>query len=67
MKPLVVNANLAFANDKGCFVGRAYFQAPDIDGNVYFTSTDDVIVNQGEKYTVKITRTTNYDLYGRVL
>lgn len=53
--------------DKGCFVGRAYFQAPDIDGKVYFTSTDDNVINQGEVYTVKITKTTNYDLYGRVV
>ena len=53
--------------DKGCFVGRAYFQAPDIDGKVYFTSNDEIVVNQGEVYTVKITKTTNYDLYGRVL
>ncbi|MBR3864194.1 MAG: 30S ribosomal protein S12 methylthiotransferase RimO [Clostridia bacterium] len=53
--------------DKGCFVGRAYFQAPDIDGKIYFTSTDDIVVNQGEVYTVKITKATNYDLYGRVV
>ncbi len=53
--------------DKGCFVGRAYFQAPDIDGKVYFSSTEDIVVNQGEVYTVKITKSTNYDLYGRVV
>ena len=52
---------------KQCFVGRAYFQAPDIDGKVYFTADGDQVVNQGECYQVKITKTGPYDLYGRIL
>ena len=52
---------------KQCFVGRAYFQAPDIDGKIYFKAKDDVVVNQGEKYLVKITSVGAYDLRGRVL
>ena len=51
--------------DKQCFVGRAYFNAPDIDGKVYFTSDD--IVNQGETYTVLIEEVDEYDLYGRAI
>lgn len=52
--------------DKQCFVGRAYFQSPDIDGKVYFTASPDVLVRQGEYYDVKITHTGAYDLRGQV-
>ena len=48
-------------NDKKCFVGRAYFQAPDIDGKVYFHAAHAV---QGENYQVKINACDEYDLYG---
>lgn len=48
--------------DKGCFVGRAYFSAPDIDGKVYFYAGKAV---QGEMYKVRIDRADCYDLYGR--
>ena len=48
--------------DKGCFVGRAYFNAPDIDGKVYFNAPEAM---QGETYKVKISNTDNYDLYGK--
>lgn len=51
--------------DKQRFVGRAYFQAPDIDGKVYFTAPDGLVVNQGETYLVRISRTGCYDLYGK--
>ena len=47
--------------EKGCFVGRAYFNAPDIDGKVYFNAAN---AAQGEYYKVKITRNDSYDLYG---
>ena len=47
--------------DKGCFVGRAYFNAPDIDGKVYFNAANAI---QGEYYKVHITRNDSYDLYG---
>ena len=52
--------------DCGVFVGRAFFSAPEIDGKVYFES-EDVTVNQGETYKIKITKTDCYDLYGRVV
>ena len=47
------------------FVGRGYFNAPDIDGKVYFTSN--IPVEQGETYKVKIKKTDCYDLYGSVI
>ena len=50
--------------DNQSFYGRAYFNAPDIDGRVYFSSDDDI--NQGEFYNVLIEETDEYDLYGRV-
>ena len=48
--------------DKNCFVGRAYFSAPDIDGKVYFNACEAM---QGESYTVLIEKTDSYDLYGK--
>ncbi len=48
--------------EKSCFVGRAYFNAPDIDGKVYFNAEE---ATQGERYQVTITRAENYDLYGK--
>lgn len=48
--------------EKGCFVGRAYFQAPDIDGKVYFHAAEAM---QGERYIVRIEKTDSYDLYGK--
>ena len=47
--------------EKGCFVGRAYFNAPDIDGKVYFYAAEAV---QGEYYKVRVDRTDSYDIYG---
>jgi len=34
---------------------------------VYFTAGNGEVINQGEKYQVKITRTNSYDLFGRTL
>ncbi len=51
--------------EKECFVGRAYFNAPDIDGRVYFTSSE--VVMQGEYYNVYIEAVDEYDLYGRTV
>ncbi len=48
--------------EKGCFVGRAYFNAPDIDGKVYFNASE---ATQGERYEVLVTEADAYDLYGR--
>ena len=47
--------------EKGCFIGRAYFNAPDIDGKVYFNAGNAM---QGEYYKVRITDNDSYDLYG---
>lgn len=47
--------------EKGCFVGRAYFSAPDIDGKVYFYAGEAM---QGERYVVTVDRADSYDLYG---
>ncbi len=47
--------------EKGCFVGRAYFNAPDIDGKVYFCAGEAM---QGERYQVFIDSANSYDLYG---
>ena len=48
--------------DKGCFVGRAYLNAPDIDGKVYFNAAEAM---QGETYSVLIEEADAYDLYGK--
>jgi ribosomal protein S12 methylthiotransferase len=48
--------------EKNCFVGRAYFQAPDIDGKVYFNAAEAM---QGERYKVQILSCDSYDLYGK--
>ena len=48
--------------EKNCFVGRAYFSAPDIDGKVYFNALEAM---QGEPYQVKIEYADAYDLYGK--
>ena len=47
--------------EKGCFVGRTYFNAPDIDGKVYFNASEAM---QGETYLVHIDKADCYDLYG---
>lgn len=48
--------------EKDCFVGRAYFQAPEIDGKVYFNAYSAV---QGEYVEVLVESSDEYDLYGR--
>ena len=48
--------------EKKCFVGRAYFNAPDIDGKVYFNAAEAV---QGERYQITVTGCDSYDLYGK--
>lgn len=52
--------------EKQCFVGRGYFQAPEIDGKVFFKASPGILVRQGMYYKVKITRTCAYDLFGQV-
>ena len=48
--------------ERNCFVGRAYFNAPDIDGKVYFNAAEAM---QGEIYKVKIMKADSYDLFGK--
>ena len=48
--------------ERNCFVGRAYFNAPDIDGKVYFNAAEAM---QGEIYKVKIIKADSYDLFGK--
>ena len=48
--------------EKNCFVGRAYFQSPDIDGKVYFNAYSAV---QGEYLEIIVESNDGYDLYGR--
>ena len=45
-----------------CYYGRAYFNAPEIDGKVYFFSDDEI--DYGSDYDIKIIKSTGYDLYG---
>ena len=45
-----------------CYYGRAYFNAPDIDGKVYFFSSSEV--KYGNYYDIKINESAGYDLYG---
>lgn len=47
--------------ERECFVGRAYFQAPDIDGKIYFNACEGV---QGEFYDIIVESCDEYDLYG---
>jgi ribosomal protein S12 methylthiotransferase len=51
--------------DKQMFVGRADFQAPDIDNLVYFTADKEVHV--GEYYDVEVVGADGIDLVGKVL
>lgn len=44
------------------YYGRAYFNAPNIDGKIYFFSGDEV--EYGKYYDIKIIKATGYDLYG---
>ena len=46
---------------RGCYVGRAYFQAYEIDGEVCFTAGH---AEQGKYYTVRVEHADIYDLYG---
>ena len=54
-----------FDNEQLVYYGRAYFNAPDIDGKVFFFSSDEV--EGGKYYQVKINKATGYDLYGERL
>lgn len=47
--------------DRSCFRGRAYFQAEEIDGNVFFQAPE---AETGKIYDVFVTESDEYDLYG---
>ncbi len=51
-----------FDENELVYYGRAYFNAPDIDGKVYFFSDDQV--EFGKEYEIKLLKATGYDLYG---
>ena len=51
-----------FDRSRICYFGRAYFNAPDIDGKIYFFSAEEV--KNGEFYDVKILQAKDYDLIG---
>lgn len=52
-----------FDREIGCWYGRSYMDAPDIDTRVYFTTT--TAVRPGEYVWVEVARTMGYDLVGR--
>ena len=54
-----------FDKDEMTYYGRAYFNAPDVDGKVRFFSSEEIIY--GEFYDVKILSADGYDLYGERL
>ncbi len=54
-----------FDYDKLVYYGRAYFNAPDIDGKVYFFSAEEV--KSGEYLEVLIKENIGYDLFGERL
>lgn len=51
-----------FDEERLVYYGRAYFNAPDIDGKVYFFASREVEFNTYQK--VKIIKADAYDLYG---
>ncbi len=60
-KSIIVVAE-GFDEEQLVYYGRAYFNAPDIDGKIYFFSKDEI--EYGKEYQVKIIKASDYDLYG---
>ncbi len=56
---------LVEGEENGMYVGRAYFQAPDIDGRVYFESESPV--SEGDFVSVYIEKCKDYDLFGKAV
>lgn len=54
-----------FDKDRLVYYGRAYFNAPDIDGKVYFFSNREV--DYGNYYDIKIIEGSDYDLLGEMV
>lgn len=55
-----------FDKASGVYFGRSEFDAPEIDGKVYFSSKDRKI-SEGEFVNVKIEQVLDYDLLGQVV
>jgi ribosomal protein S12 methylthiotransferase len=55
----------SFDADRNQYVGRSPHEAPDIDGNIYFTSPTPVQL--GAFYNVEITSADVYDVEGRIV
>ena len=51
-----------YDEEKELYTGRTYFQAPDIDGRVYFPSDDPIEEGTFCKVTLNVCDT--YDFYG---
>jgi len=51
--------------DNGVYIGRTFMDAPDIDGNVFVKSENQLNLN--EFYKVKITGSYEYDLEGEII
>ena len=51
-----------FDENELVYYGRAYFNAPDIDGKIYFFSEEEAV--KGNFYNVRILKADSYDLYG---
>ena len=51
--------------ENGFYTGRAYFQAPEVDGKVFFTS--DKECREGTFYSVRLESYDSYDFYGKIL
>lgn len=63
--PMIGTVTEVFCEGKrkdGKYVGRAYFQAPEVDGKIIFTS--DFPVEEGQFVTVLLKRYREYDFYG---
>ena len=54
-----------FDNEQLIYYGRAYFNAPDIDGKIFFFSQEEV--EYGKEYQVKLIKATGYDFVGERL
>jgi ribosomal protein S12 methylthiotransferase len=46
------------------FIGRTEFDSPDVDNEVLVTATQDTYLRMGDFSHIKITKATEFDLYG---
>ncbi len=50
--------------DENAYIGRTYMDAPNVDGNIFITSDDELVT--GDFVRVKVTGACEYDLIGEV-